>query len=86
MELSSITDRMEVRRAVQAGNMEEAIERVNDINPEVHGHSRACALQHLLLKYAQSTSSISGPLVCYHSTHACTIDVQYACIHTHAHI
>lgn len=35
VELSSITDRMEVRRAVQSGNMEEAIERANDINPEV---------------------------------------------------
>ncbi|KAF5843313.1 CTLH/CRA C-terminal to lish motif domain-containing protein [Dunaliella salina] len=35
VELSSITDRMEVRRALQSGSVEEAIDRVNDINPEI---------------------------------------------------
>ena len=33
--LAAITDRMEIRKAVQSGNVEEAIERVNDLNPEV---------------------------------------------------
>ena len=32
---AAITDRMEIRKAVQSGNVEEAIERVNDLNPEV---------------------------------------------------
>ena len=35
MDLSSIQERMEVRRAVQSGNVDEAIEKVNDMNPEV---------------------------------------------------
>ena len=35
IELSSITGRMEVRRALQNGSVEEAIELVNDMNPEV---------------------------------------------------
>jgi hypothetical protein len=35
IELSSITDRMEVRRAVQSGHIETAIDKVNDMNPEV---------------------------------------------------
>lgn len=35
IDLESITDRMEIRRAVHTGNVEEAIERVNDLNPEV---------------------------------------------------
>ena len=35
IDLGSITDRMEIRRAVQSGNVEEAIEKVNDLNPEV---------------------------------------------------
>jgi len=34
VDLDAITDRMEIRRAVQSGNVEEAIERVNDLNPE----------------------------------------------------
>lgn len=34
VDLGAITDRMEIRRAVQSGNVEEAIERVNDLNPE----------------------------------------------------
>lgn len=34
VQLGSITDRMLVRRAVQSGDMESAIERVNDLNPE----------------------------------------------------
>lgn len=33
--LESIQDRMIVRTAIQRGNIEEAIERVNDLNPEV---------------------------------------------------
>ena len=35
VDLGAITDRMEIRKAVQSGNMEEAIERVNDLNPQV---------------------------------------------------
>lgn len=35
VELSTITDRMEVRKAVQAGRLDEAIEKVNDLDPEV---------------------------------------------------
>ena len=34
-DLSAITDRTEIRKAVQSGNVEEAIDRVNDLNPEV---------------------------------------------------
>lgn len=33
--LGSITDRMEIRAAVQSGNVEEAVDKVNDLNPEV---------------------------------------------------
>lgn len=33
--LSTITDRMEIRKAVQSGQVEEAIDKVNDLNPEV---------------------------------------------------
>ena len=35
--LSTITDRMEIRKAVQSGQVEEAIDKVNDLNPEVKG-------------------------------------------------
>ena len=35
IDLAAITDRVEIRKAVQSGNVEEAIERVNDLNPEV---------------------------------------------------
>lgn len=39
--LDEITDRMVIRKAVQSGNVEEAVEKVNDLNPEV---SEACGL------------------------------------------
>jgi hypothetical protein len=35
VELSTITDRMQIRQAVQAGDVESAIDKVNDLNPEV---------------------------------------------------
>lgn len=35
VELAAISDRMEIRRAVQSGDVESAIERVNDLNPEI---------------------------------------------------
>ena len=35
VELGGITDRMLVRRAVQSGDIEDAIGRVNDMDPEV---------------------------------------------------
>eukprot|EP00882_Tetradesmus_deserticola_P012412 GHRQ01013154.1.p1 GENE.GHRQ01013154.1~~GHRQ01013154.1.p1 ORF type:complete len:170 (+),score=101.78 GHRQ01013154.1:289-798(+) len=35
VELGSITDRMELRKAVQSGHVEEAISKVNDMNPEL---------------------------------------------------
>ena len=35
MDLSAINDRTDIRKAVQSGELENAIERVNDLNPEV---------------------------------------------------
>lgn len=35
IDLSTITDRMAVKKAVQCGNVEDAIEKVNDLNPEI---------------------------------------------------
>lgn len=35
VDLPAITDRMEIRKALQSGNIEDAIDRVNDLNPEV---------------------------------------------------
>lgn len=35
IDLNTITDRMAVRKAVQCGHVEDAIEKVNDLNPEV---------------------------------------------------
>lgn len=35
IDVDSIQDRMNIRNAIQNGNVEEAIERVNDLNPEV---------------------------------------------------
>ena len=35
VDLVSIQDRMEIRNAIQMGQIEEAIERVNDLDPEV---------------------------------------------------
>ncbi|KAF1874822.1 hypothetical protein Lal_00007437 [Lupinus albus] len=34
IDLATITDRMAVKKAVQSGNVEDAIEKVNDLNPE----------------------------------------------------
>ncbi len=35
MDLNSITDRMTIRKAIEAGQIDEAIEKVNDLDPEV---------------------------------------------------
>ncbi|XP_068639802.1 protein GID8 homolog isoform X3 [Aristolochia californica] len=35
IDLMTITDRMAVKKAVQSGNVEDAIEKVNDLNPEI---------------------------------------------------
>lgn len=35
VDLDAITDRMEIRKAVQSGNVDFAVERVNDLSPEI---------------------------------------------------
>ncbi|MCD7447373.1 Glucose-induced degradation complex subunit [Datura stramonium] len=35
MDLATITDRMAVKKAVQSGNVEDAIKKINDLNPEI---------------------------------------------------
>lgn len=35
IDLATITDRMAVKKAVQSGNVEDAIEKINDLNPEI---------------------------------------------------
>jgi glucose-induced degradation protein 8 len=39
VDFDSIESRMEIREALQRGDVEEAITRVNDLNPEVRSHS-----------------------------------------------
>lgn len=39
IDLATITDRMEVKKAVQSGNVQEAIEKINDLNPTVDSDS-----------------------------------------------
>ena len=39
MDLSSLEDRMEIRSALQGGDVETAIERVNDLDPEILEHN-----------------------------------------------
>ena len=39
VDLNAITDRMEIRKAVQSGNVDFAVERVNDLSPEVSGRN-----------------------------------------------
>lgn len=52
VDLAAITDRMEIRKAVQSGDIQDAIERVNDLNPEV------CYLEPFLVA-AHSTTCTS---------------------------
>jgi hypothetical protein len=46
VDIASIQDRMDIRRAVQSGNVDAAIERVNDLNPDVSSKppSALCAV------------------------------------------
>jgi hypothetical protein len=46
VELSSITNRMHVRKAVQSGEVEQAIGQVNDIDPEVRQYCSFTSLHH----------------------------------------
>lgn len=48
IDLATITDRMAVKKAVQNGNVEDAIEKVNDLNPEVQCFS-VCIFSLLLV-------------------------------------
>jgi hypothetical protein len=47
VDIASIQDRMDIRRAVQSGNVDAAIERVNDLNPDVR--NKRGDTQHVLL-------------------------------------
>lgn len=47
VDIASIQDRMDIRRAVQSGNVDAAIERVNDLNPDVSNKGEDT--QHVLL-------------------------------------
>lgn len=50
VDLAAITDRMEIRKAVQSGDIQQAIERVNDLNPEVsrQGIQRSSLNYHIM--------------------------------------
>ena len=48
VDLNAITDRMEIRKAVQSGNVDFAVERVNDLSPEVRGRKYSGGLQKLM--------------------------------------
>jgi hypothetical protein len=68
--LEQITDRMQIRQAVQAGRVEEAIDKVNDLNPEVR--------QHPLLRSGQvATAARSDQCGCLrHPTLLCSQDCR----------
>lgn len=62
MSLETCTERMHIRNAVEAGNIEDAVERVNDLNPEVLS---MLGLQHL-----------NGPLLSRISACPVALEVQ----------
>ncbi|MED6161685.1 hypothetical protein PIB30_063037 [Stylosanthes scabra] len=45
IDLATISDRMAVKKAVQSGNVEDAIEKVNDLNPEIRNEKVEEALE-----------------------------------------
>ena len=49
MDLGTITDRMSVRKAIQCGNVQDAIEKVNDLNPEVSIWNISFSLKYMAL-------------------------------------
>jgi len=51
VDLAAITDRMEIRKAVQSGDIQQAIERVNDLNPEVRSILNNTCLCHIAYLY-----------------------------------
>ena len=73
VDLGAITDRMEIRRAVQSGNVEEAIERVNDLNPEARP-SRAAP--------RQPAEPLAVLFYCTVHTAACLASLALATCHT----
>ena len=56
--LNTITDRTDIRKAVQSGDLENAIERVNDLNPEVRNSFTAWRIG-----FPTSQSHASKPVV-----------------------
>ncbi len=44
LDLSAITDRMEIRKAVQSGNVDFAVDRVNELSPEVRIPRSLCII------------------------------------------
>ena len=56
VDLAAITDRMEIRKAVQSGDIQQAIERVNDLNPEVNPFPTAAPEIAIGLAFAINTS------------------------------
>ena len=49
IDLATITDRMAVKKAVQNGHVEDAIEKVNDLNPEVYNNNQSMPSLSLLV-------------------------------------
>ncbi|CAN6917845.1 unnamed protein product [Brassica oleracea] len=58
IDLATITDRMAVKKDVQNGNVEDAIEKVNDLNPEVYNNNQ-CLLSSSL-EFAQEELAPRG--------------------------
>lgn len=67
MSLETCTERMHIRNAVEAGNIEDAVERVNDLNPEVQLHARVAAPQCPLAFLHFRLPSSSGSAGAWHS-------------------
>ena len=62
VDLAAITDRMEIRKAVQSGDIQQAIERVNDLNPEVRSileDMYLCHITHLCIFMRQAAAMLA---------------------------
>ncbi|KAK4347116.1 hypothetical protein RND71_033455 [Anisodus tanguticus] len=58
IDLATITDRMAVKKAVQSGNVEDAIEKVNDLNPEKLNECPYCSLPSGTVKLLRKVCSL----------------------------
>ena len=63
LDVDSIQERVEIRAAIASGDIQSAIEKINELNPQVSAASSTLSVSSILVQFVAMINIVHAPLI-----------------------